>query len=85
MLKNGGYDLDTEQVIKKLEKLGEDKKDSLKSDARNDLLAQVLGKLPRSGHMQALGKFVSASMYFHTIRGPIRNERERELEAWKKN
>lgn len=85
MLKNGGYDLDTEQVIKKLEKLQkEDKKDSLKSDARNDLLAQALGKLPWTGHMQGFEKFIFASMYFHTIRGPIRSEREKELDAWKK-
>ena len=52
---------------------------------RNDLLAQALGKLSRSGHMQGLGKFISASNYFHTIRGPIRSERERELDAWKKS
>ena len=63
----------------------EDKKYSLNSDARNDLLAQALGKLSRTGHMQGLGKFIYASIYFHGLRGPIRNERERELDAWKKS
>ena len=57
-----------------LEKEG--KKDFFKLDARNDLLAQALGKLPRIGHMQGLGKFIYASMYFHCLRGPIRSERE---------
>ena len=66
------------------EKLKEDQKDSFTLDARNDLLAQALGKLPRTGHMQGLDKFISASNYFHTIRGPIRSERKRELDAWKK-
>ncbi|KAH9803527.1 hypothetical protein KPL71_001803 [Citrus sinensis] len=84
MLKNLGYDLETEQIIKKLEKLKEDQKDSFTSDAKNDLLAQALGKLPRTGHMQGLGKFISGSNYFHTIRGPIQSERERDLDAWKK-
>ena len=52
-------------------KLKEDEKDSFTSNVRNDLLVQALGKLPRTGHMQGLGKFISASNYFHTIRGPI--------------
>ena len=55
-------------------KLKEDQKDYLTLDARNDLRAQALGKLPRTGHLQGLGKFISASTYFHTIRGPIRSE-----------
>ena len=63
----------------------EDKKDSYNSDARNDLLAQALGKLPRTGQMQGLGKFIYASMYFHCLHGPICNVRERELDAWKKS
>ena len=63
----------------------EDKKHSLNSDARNDLLAQTLGKLSRTGHMQGLGKFIYASMCFQCLRGPIQNERERELDAWKKS
>ena len=48
----------------------EDKKDSYNSDARNDLLAQALGKLPRTGHMQGLGKFIYAFMYFHCLMDP---------------
>ena len=63
----------------------EDKKDSYNSDARNDLLAQALGKLSQSGHMKGLGKFISTSMYFHCLCGAIRNEREKELGAWKKS
>ena len=35
--------------------------------------------------MQGLGKFIYPSMYFHCLRGPIRNEREGELDAWKKS
>ena len=45
----------------------EDKKDSLNLDARNDLLAQALGKLPRAGHMQGLNKFISTSMYIRLL------------------
>ena len=43
----------------------------------NDLLAQALGKLPQTGHMQGFGKFIYAFMNFHCLRGPIRNERAR--------
>ena len=52
----------------------EDKKDSFNSNARNDLLAQALGKLPRTGHMQGVGNYISTSMYFYCLRGPIQNE-----------
>ena len=55
----------------------EDKKDLYNSDARNDLLAQALGKLPQTGHMQGLSKFIYTSMYFQCMHGPIHNERER--------
>ena len=63
----------------------EDKKDSFNSDARNDLLAQALGKLLQTDHMQGLGKIISASMHFHCQRGPIQNEKERELDVGRRH
>lgn len=56
----------------------------MKSDGRNDILAQSLGKFPRTGHMKGLGKFVTPTKYFHTVHAHNKYVAETDLHAWKK-
>lgn len=44
------------------------KKGEIKVEGRDDILAKALGKPPVTGHMQGLGKFITASMYFDTVK-----------------
>lgn len=44
------------------------KKGVMKVEGRDDILAKALGKPPVTGHMQGLGKFITASMYFDTVK-----------------
>ena len=59
------------------------KNGSTSSDARNDILARSLGKIPRCGHMQGVGKFVTPSIYFHSFQRSASIERYKELKCWK--
>ena len=63
----------------------EAKKEKMWSSRKNDILAQSLGKAPRRGHMQGVGKFVTSSMYFQTFQRPADREREREDRLWKES
>lgn len=53
----------------------------MKSNERNDMLAQSLGRLPRTGHMQGLGKLVTPIKYFHTVHAHNKHAIETELYA----
>ena len=55
------------------------------SGKKNDILAQSLGKAPKCGHMQGVGKFVTPSMYFQTFQRPTNKDRERDDRLWKES
>ena len=44
-----------------------------------------MGKAPRCGHMQGVGKFVTPSMYFQTFQRPADRDRERDDRLWKES
>lgn len=59
------------------------RKVSSSSDGRNDLLAKALGKVPKNGHMQGTGKFVTPFLYFDTPLNYDPMEKDRlKLEDW---
>ena len=63
----------------------EAKKGKMRSSGKNDILAQSLGKAPKCGHMQGVGKFVTPSLYFQTCQRPADRDRQREDRLWRES
>ncbi|GAY53699.1 hypothetical protein CUMW_151080, partial [Citrus unshiu] len=80
-MKNGGYHPDVEPD--KLEMKA--KKGKMQSSGKNDILAQSLGKAPKCGHMQGVGKFVTSSLYFQTCQSPADRDRQKEDRLWRES
>ncbi|XP_006429639.2 uncharacterized protein LOC102623946 isoform X2 [Citrus sinensis] len=67
--KSGEFKSEALPIVNKIDNLAREvKKGVMKVEGRDDILAKALGKPPVTGHMQGLGKFITASMYFDTVK-----------------
>ena len=63
----------------------EAKKGKMRPSEKNDILTQSLGKAPKCGHIQGMGKFVTMSLYFQTCQRPADRDRQRENHLWRES
>ncbi|KAK9075605.1 hypothetical protein SSX86_003931 [Deinandra increscens subsp. villosa] len=79
-LKSGGFDLEVQKVVDKIEELEKEDKHEDVSCGTEDVLTQALGNDEQRGRVRGMGKFVSHQQYFHlpkTVKGYLDKEKKK--------